>query len=119
MAPYTMAAETREIRIYMAGDIDDAVVKCGEFCDRVGLCVTVTPTTYVYTDGREPGIIVGLINYPRYPSTADWLLRTAIQLANFLRDELQQKSYSVVAPTKTIWSTIDEAKMAVHPMRDV
>lgn len=39
-----------------------------DYCDNVGLGVTVTDTLFVYTEGNEPGLIIGLINYPRFPS---------------------------------------------------
>lgn len=47
--------------------LDDALAVCQRYCDRVGLGVTVTATTFVYTSGREPGCAVGLIHYPRFP----------------------------------------------------
>ena len=50
----------------------EALELCQEYCNEVGLCVTVTPTTYVYKDGQEPGIVVGLIRYPRFPETDLW-----------------------------------------------
>lgn len=48
------------------------------YCDSKGLCVSLTPTEFIYTssadkniDGFEPRFIVGLINYPLYPSTPE------------------------------------------------
>lgn len=40
---------------------------CQKHVDKIGLCVTVTETDYIYTNGSEKGVIVGLINYPRFP----------------------------------------------------
>jgi hypothetical protein len=31
--------------------------------------VTFTETSFVYEDGDEPGIMIGFINYPRFPSS--------------------------------------------------
>lgn len=55
------------VSIFMAGDYNAAREICRAYCDEVGYCVTVTPTSYVYTGGEESGFIVGLINYPRFP----------------------------------------------------
>jgi len=41
---------------------------CCDYCTEVGLCVTVTPTRFCYKNGDEAGAIIGLINYPRFPS---------------------------------------------------
>ena len=42
-----------------------------EYCDKNGLCVSVTPTKFIYTNGGENGCIIGFINYPRFPSTKE------------------------------------------------
>lgn len=60
-----VSAPSCPVSIFIAGDFDEARDLCRAFCDEEGLCVTVTPTTYVYTGGEEDGVIVGLINYPR------------------------------------------------------
>ena len=52
-----------------------------EYCDEEGLCVTLTHTTFIYTGGREPGIIVGLINYPRFPRKQSEIYDIAMTLA--------------------------------------
>lgn len=49
--------------------IDQVEEVCQGYCNGAGLCVTVTPTKFIYTKRWEPGCIVGLINYPRFPST--------------------------------------------------
>ena len=71
---------------------------CGKFCDEIGLCVTVTPTTFVYTGGDEPGAIVGLINYPRFPKSQSEIRVEALKLASILATKLGQKRLSVVFP---------------------
>jgi hypothetical protein len=91
------------VSIFVAGSLHDARVACGAFCDRVGLCVTVTPTNYVYTHGDEPGVIVGLINYGRFPSEPAAIFARATELALHLIDALGQQSASIQAPDKTLW----------------
>jgi len=75
---------------------------CRTFCNKVKLCVTVTPTTYHYVDGRENGAIVGLINYPRFPATPAEIKQKAIDLARILKKDLKQKRVSIVMPNETI-----------------
>lgn len=91
------------VSIFIAGNANLARQICQEYCDRVGFCVTVTETQYVYTNGKEPGVIIGLINYPRFPYTASEIIRRATTLGDMLRDHLGQQSYTIQTPVKTIW----------------
>lgn len=91
------------VSIFIAGDYDEARDACQAFCDEVGLCVTVTRTTYIYTDGEQEGVIVGLIDYPRFPAEPREIWATAEALAHKLRDELFQESFTIQAPDKTMW----------------
>lgn len=70
--------------------------------DRVGQCVTVTPTEYLYTNGNEPGMIVGFINYPRFPVDPDTLRAQVLDLAQLLLLSCDQMNLSIVFPDKTI-----------------
>jgi hypothetical protein len=72
------------------------------YVDLVGLCVSVTETEFRYTNGNEPGLIIGLINYPRFPSTPELITRHAIALAMILKDVLKQYRVSIVFADKTI-----------------
>jgi hypothetical protein len=91
------------ISIFMAGDIAAATDYARQYCDENGLCVTITPTSYIYTSGQEAGFIVGLINYPRFPATPEELWATAETVAAYLRERLYQDSYTIQAPDKTVW----------------
>jgi Fe-S-cluster-containing hydrogenase component 2 len=82
--------------------IDEARDVAQAYCDEVGLCVTVTPTTFVYTLGSEPGVIVGLMNYPRFPSEPAAIRAHALALAERLRVRLEQFRVSVVFPNETV-----------------
>jgi hypothetical protein len=75
---------------------------CWKFVNKIGLCVTVTPTKFYYKDGYEDGVIVGLINYPRFPVTEQVIYERAVELAEILKDELRQNRVSIVFPDKTI-----------------
>ena len=95
--------ETIRFDIFMAGDLGRAKQVCREYCFSQGLCVTIEPADYIYTGGEEAGIRVGLINYPRFPSTEAELLEKAKTLAYRLMCHLCQLSYSIVGPRETIW----------------
>jgi len=73
-----------------------------EYVDEVGLCVTFTPTEYLYTNGAEPGFCVGLINYPRFPSSSQKIRKHALEIARRALAEFQQFKVSVVLPQETV-----------------
>src|SRR5262245_61588024 len=94
---------TYTIDIFIAGDAADARRICREQCMAIGLCVTVTPTDFIYTGGAESGVRVGLLNYPRFPTTPEALWATAQRVAEALRVGLCQWSYLLVAPDRSLW----------------
>jgi hypothetical protein len=96
-------AATWWVNIHIAGNYDDARRICREFCMEVGECVTVTPTTYIYTGGEEAGVLVRFINYPRFPREAPQIMATAAELAERLMFGLSQHSYTLENPTGTQW----------------
>ena len=74
---------------------------CQDYCDEVGLCVTITDTEFIYTGGSERGCVVGLINYPRFPSTPEKILEHAFVLAESLMKQYRQHKVSIICPDKT------------------
>ncbi len=86
--------------IYIAGPVPMIEQVCREFCEQ-GLCVTVTPTNYIYTMGEESGAIVGLINYPRFPKTNAVILNDAIALGHEIMEQCCQGSFTVMTPKET------------------
>ena len=101
--PRTEYTNSYPVQIFIAGDYDLAKSIAREFCDQVGLCVTVTKTSYVYTGGEESGVIVGLINYPRFPKESAVIELNASLLAERLVKGLGQQSYSIQTPDETKW----------------
>ena len=75
---------------------------CQEYCDRNGFCVSVTSTKFIYTKGNEPGVVVGIISYPRFPSDSGELRRRAIELAELLRQQCLQFKVSIVMPNEVV-----------------
>jgi len=72
------------------------------YCDKVGLGVTITPTEFVYTNGGEPGVVIGLINYPRFPVPEYSLKVTAQEIAQSLMELCHQERVSIVFSDETV-----------------
>ena len=93
------------VKIYIAGRLDAIEQACRKFCLDNPRCVTVEKTTFVFTGGAEEGAVVGLINYPRFPSTIDEILEVGNRLALELLDATCQHSVLVMTPEETKWIT--------------
>jgi len=74
---------------------------CEKFCEK-GLCVTVTKTRFIYTGGKEDGVCIGLINYPRFPSSNHNVYMDAVELAYILMEELKQFRCTVIDSEETV-----------------
>lgn len=98
--------QTFEVRIFMAGDIETAQRWLRHHAYQNGLCATITPTTFIYTGGEETGFVVGLVNYPRFPTTRPVLRARALMLAEALVIECCQRTALVVADDETTWIQI-------------
>jgi hypothetical protein len=81
---------------------NEAKIICQAYCDKIGFCVTIKPTFFIYTDGSEPGVEVGIINYPRFPKEFEEIKRLALDLAKQLKKHFLQKRVSVVFTDETI-----------------
>ena len=88
-------APTHVIKIYIAGDRNLARQVLQKYVMK-GLCVSISEEEYIYTMGNETGIVVNLINYPRFPKTHEEMLGEATELAEHLIEELHQGSCTVV-----------------------
>lgn len=101
----TKTEPTYFVRLYMAGDIQRAkeLLRAECYPPNDGLCVTVEPTTFIYTGGEESGIVAGFVNYPRFPTDPDQLFARAHHIAERLIVGLCQWSALLVAPDKTAW----------------
>ena len=79
------------------------------YVNRVGLCITLTPTQFIYTNGSEPGCMIGLINYPRFPSDQEGIEYHAQSIAAKYMHEFRQQRVSILFADKTIMLTAEEA----------
>lgn len=83
-------------------DVEDLAYVCQDYCDEVGFCVSFTKTRFIYTNGSENGAIVGIINYPRFPSTPKILRQRTIKLAKLLQKATKQYKVSIVFQDETV-----------------
>lgn len=105
---------TYTVRLYMAGDIEQAKACLRSECYARGLCVTIEPTTFIYTGGEEEGFCIGFVNYPRFPSDPSELRARALGIAELLLPLLNQKSALLVASDRTLWLNIEPPVVAVE-----
>ncbi len=91
----TLTAPTHVIKIYIAGDKALARQVLQKWVMK-GACVSISEEEYIYTMGNETGLVVNLINYPRFPKYPYQLLHDAKELAEHLIEELHQGSCTVV-----------------------
>jgi len=92
----------RECYTKIVHTLDEAKEICQNYVDEIGLCITVMPIEYIYTNGRESGAVIGLINYPRFPDTNENIQIKAISLAKRLMIAFSQYRVSIVFPDETI-----------------
>lgn len=98
-----MTLPTYQIKIYLSGPIEEAKQIIRKHLMERPLCVTIEPTTFLYTGGEEAGYVVGLLNYPRFPTAPNELAVRAGILANLLLERTFQRSALLVTPEQTTW----------------
>lgn len=86
----------------------EALDLCQEYCDRVGLCVSIKETNFIYTKGYETGVEIGLINYPRFGFTQTQLRITTLDLAEVVLKYFKQCRVTVVFDDETVMLTNDD-----------
>ena len=73
-------------------------------------CVTITPTEFRYVGGSEPGVIVGWIQYPRFPREEKEIEMRSINLAKSLMYGLNQCRITITTPKHSIMLENKEVK---------
>ncbi len=93
----TATAEPVRYDIWIAGEYEHACGILQEYVIR-GECVSVTKVDYIFKYGREQGICVSLVNYPRFPRSQERLKKIAHEIADTLLNKLGQGSYMISGP---------------------
>lgn len=100
--------ETYWVKLYLSGPIEIAKQIIREDCLAKGLCVTIEPTTFIYTGGEEAGYVVGFINYPRFPASISEIFGRAESLAHKLLEGTFQRSVLMMGPNFSKWLSIED-----------
>jgi hypothetical protein len=80
---------------------DEAKEILQKYCNINPLCVTLKQIKYIYKDGNEIGFEIGLINYPRFPSTPEKITNKTIEIAMIFREKFNQFKVSIETSEKT------------------
>lgn len=96
-----ISEKTYWIRIYLSGRRDVIEQGCREFCEE-GLCVTVESCKFIYTGGEEDWVVVGMVDYSKFPMTPERLNGIAKRLAKHLLEKSLQHSVLIVNCEKSL-----------------
>lgn len=93
------------VKIYASGPIEVAKQVIRQECLKEGLCVTISPTLFIYAGGEESGFVIGLLQYPRFPTAPEKIYQRAVELAKIILPATCQLSTLIVDPSSTLWIT--------------
>jgi hypothetical protein len=83
---------------------------CQKYVNLQKTCITVTPTKFIYVDGKEDGFVIGFIAYPRFTKTKEQILGEAVDLGKILLKEFKQYRLTITTPDSSIMLEADEDK---------
>lgn len=95
------------IKTHQIEDVERVLQK---YVDEKKECVTLTPTQFIYTKGDEPGVIIGLITYPRFPRTKEEIRERAIEIAKILMVTFKQQRITITTPAESIMIEEEDVK---------
>lgn len=91
------------VTLYMGGSVDDVKRLLALRAAKEGACWSVEPTEFIYSGGREQGVIVRQIAYARFPSEVGSAMQDMESLGTWLASETGQGSFSVVGPVESVF----------------
>jgi len=105
------SVETTTVKIYLGlreghtdkvHNLDEVKDFLQDYVNKSGLCITISPTSFIYRGGREEGIIIGLINYLRFPTQLKKLEQIAEEIASLCKEKYNPKRVSIEYQDRTI-----------------
>jgi predicted signal transduction protein with EAL and GGDEF domain len=97
---------TYQATIYVAGDLATARAFLRDEAYERWLCVSLTPTEFVFTGAVETGMAIGFVNYPEVRSSAEKIFERAKDIATRLIQKLGQRTALVVGTDHTEWISL-------------
>lgn len=91
------------VTLYIGGDVAEVKRLLALSAAEHGACWSVEPTEFIYSGGREQGVLVRQIAYARFPSDADDAMRDMENLGKMLARVTGQGSFSVVGPDLSVF----------------
>ena len=91
------------VTLYISGCIAEIRALLAREAAERGACWSVEPTEFIYSGGREQGVVVRRIAYARFPSSADEALRDMVVLGQRIMEATGQGSFSVIGPEKSVF----------------
>jgi len=79
-----------------------------QFVDKESFCVSVTKTDFIYKNGIESGVMIGIISYPRFKRTEANLLSLANKIATQMILKFKQNRVTITTPKQSIMLEIDK-----------
>lgn len=93
------------VTLYIGGEVAEVKRLLARRGAEIGACWSVEPTEFIYSGGREQGVVVRRIAYARYPSDAEDAMTEMERLGEMLARVTGQGSFTVIGPDESVfWS---------------
>jgi len=91
------------VTLYIGGALEEVrAILAREAAER-GACWSIEPTEFIYSGGREQGVVVRQIAYARFPSTAEEAMHDMLVLGRRVMEATGQGSFSVIGPESSVF----------------
>jgi hypothetical protein len=100
--------KTYTAKIYISASIDAVAQLLREYAFNNGACFTIEKTLFIYTGGEECGVVVGLVNYPKFEKDNKRIFKDAVEVAELILSKTFQRTCLIVAPDKTRWIEVKQ-----------
>lgn len=99
--------QTFYANIHLAGDYSTCKSVCREIAYTFGFCFQISEVDYIYTGGQESGVLIRVINYPRFPRDPEEITKLCIEFAKKISAVMCQKSFTIETSTDTMYFESD------------
>lgn len=91
------------VTLYIGGDVAEVKRLLARQASEIGACWSVEPTEFIYSGGREQGVIVRQIAYARFPSGAAEAMARMSETGEMLARVMGQGSFTVIGPDESVF----------------